>query len=126
MSRLEIMKYISITIDTNDADYVTLMTKITDDEVAKFMPLIEAIKNFKPYTAVYESQLSQKWTHGHNWPNNEYAPREDLGEKTVEDIYKGIKPELIHEFMEYVPAGSHSIKSITLYEVSEVKELLKV
>lgn len=77
---------IKIVADTNDADYVTEITEISDKTLEKIKPLIEAIKNFEPYNGKSESGLD--WAHSHNYPCGEYAPREDLGELTPQEIFK--------------------------------------
>ena len=44
------MEYeIRITADTNDADYITSVNTISEEDLEKIKPLIEKIKNFKPY-----------------------------------------------------------------------------
>src|SRR5271157_5185264 len=90
--------------DHNDADWIVKVTPITEKELARFLPLIEAIKKFKPYTGMADPKAhSGKPTehkHSSNWPKGEYGCREDLGEKTVEQLYG----ELAEEFDdEYVP-----------------------
>jgi len=42
-------KYIVIKADTNDGDYVSEKSEITDYQIEQIKPLIEAIKNFQPY-----------------------------------------------------------------------------
>lgn len=109
-----------VTADQNDGDYVTEITKITAKQLEKIMPVIEAVKNFKPYKV-------GGFTHGHNWPKGEDLPREDLGEKFPEEIYSDIDPKLIELFNDMVPCGQysvHSIESIELIEVSKVTRLL--
>jgi hypothetical protein len=118
-------KFLFIKADTNDADYVESMEAISDEQLKKFMPLIKAIKDFKPYKT--KSELGSSWTHDNNWPDSEYN-REDLGEKSVNEIYKDVvSEEVMEEFRDFVPYGEHgvhTIESIKVYEVSNVKELL--
>lgn len=109
-----------ICADTNDADYIELSHEIDDTELKKFLPLIKTIKNFKPYKG-------GKYTHRHNFPYGGDQPRDDMGEKHVNQIYKDIDPDIMDEFCEMVPLGEygvHTIKSITLYEITSKKELL--
>jgi hypothetical protein len=119
-------KFLFIKADTNDADYVESMGLVSDKQLEKFMPLIEAIKNFKPYKTKTEDG-EMDWTHDHNWPDSEYN-RDDLGEKPVNEIYKDVVSEdVLEEFRDFVPYGEHgvhTIESIKVYEVSNVKELL--
>ena len=120
-------KFLFVEADTNDADYISSLTEISQENLEKIMPLIKAIKNFKPYKG--KSDSGTKWEHDNNWPHGTYSPREDLGEKCVEEIYQGVvDADTIQLFQEeYVPYGEHgvhTIKSIKVYEVSDVKELL--
>ena len=93
--------------DSNDADFVVKMTPITQEELDRFLPLIKAIKNFKPYMGCHKDDdktnpKNYTWKHDHNWPVGEYGCREDLGCKTITEIYG----EIAEEFNEtYVPNG---------------------
>ena len=120
-------KYIKITVDTNDADYVSELSKITDEELMKLKPLIEAIKEFKPYEGYGTS--GRKFMHEHNYPsiNSEYFPRRDLGEKSPEEIYPNIDADIHEMFQDMCPFseyGFHTVESITLLYVSDIEELL--
>lgn len=109
-----------IKADTNDADYIESTNVISQEELDRFMPLINAIKKFKPYK-------SKGRTHYHNFPVGECC-REDMGEKSIQEIYSKINEDIVDEFNDMVPYseyGTHTIQSIKLYEiVGEVKELL--
>ena len=86
-----------IEADTNDADYITSTTEVTMDQIEKFKPIIEAIKNNKG---------------SHNWPAHEGV------RKTVEDEYPELDEELLDEFQDLVPNGEygvHTISSIVYY-----------
>jgi len=107
--------------DTNDGDYTTIISDITKEKLLRMVPVIEAIRNFKPYEVKHKS--GRMLTHTHNWPNGEYS-REDLGEKTIEEIYSDINPDLLEEFQEFVPYGINYIDSITMYEVAREVDLL--
>ena len=103
-------KYIYITADTNDGDYVSDMTIITDEELEIIKPVIEAIKNCKT---------------SHNWETGEMA-----GNCRPKDLYvkTGIlTQEQVDDFSEYCPHGEygiHTIEEITLYNVESEEELL--
>ncbi len=118
-------QYLVVQADQNDGDYVTQITKISDKNLASIMPVIKAIKAFKPYSVKAQGM---KWTHTHNYPKGEFCPREDLGEKGYVDLYPHINPKLLEEFDDnYVPYGEngiHSITSIDLFEIQESKNLL--
>ena len=102
---------IVITGDTNDADYTTRTNDITQEQLDRFMPLIEAIKAY-----------TKKNKFRHNWPVSEYC-----GGESPEKLYPQFAGEpkededdeptgLIGEFMEFVPWDIHSIESIVYYE----------
>ena len=73
------MLEIMIRVDTNDGNYVEVTNIITEAQLKILRPVFEAIKNFKPYK-VHGGE------HNHNFPSGECL-REDLGEKTPEEIY---------------------------------------
>ena len=104
------MKYLFVEADTNDADYVQSMEKITEKQLVAFSPLLKAIKDFK-----------SKKPYEHSWPDGEYC------NGSTQELYPDIDTELIEEFKEFVPRGEHgvhSIESIKVYEVSSVNELV--
>ncbi len=108
---------IKITADTNDADYVTEISKITEKDLDKIKPLIEAIKKFKPYTTKSDG-LS--WTHSHNYPWGEHLPRKDLGERHPNEIYKGIDEEAFEIFQDLIPHGEHGIHTIVSIDIAPI------
>lgn len=112
--------------DHNDADWVVKNSPISQEDLKRFLPLIEAIKKFKPYKGMTDAKRhnspSREWSHDHNWPCGEYGCREDLGEKTVTDLYKSdsISADLIQEFdEEYVP-HAEGWNLHTIYEIYTV------
>lgn len=110
---------IKITADTNDADYVTEISSISDEDLAKIKPLIAAIKKFEPYTTKSESgSRLLDWTHSHNYPWGEYAPRTDLGEKEPREIYKGFDEEIFQILEDLIPYGEHGIHTIISIEIA--------
>lgn len=112
------MMEITVVCDSNDADYVTKVSKITSEDLEKVKPLIEAIKNFKSYKV-------GNWSFDHNYPCGEHYPREDLGEKFPRDIYVGIDEESFDIFENIVPDGGfHSVKSIQVTPFVEKTRLL--
>ena len=115
--------YLVVVADQNDADFVTRIIPITLEQLIKIMPVIQAIKEFEPYEAE-----GMNWTHNHNWPSGEYLPRTDLGEKYPHEIYPQVDQKLIEFFSdEYVPYGQygiHTIESIDLITVSDIKHLI--
>jgi len=114
---------IIITVDTNDADYVTKINTISHETLEIIKPLIKAIKDFKPYKVEVNNM---SWTHSHNYPWGEYLPREDLGEKSVEELYSDFD-ELAHETLAFLlPMGFdfHTIKSIEVCPIRDKERLL--
>ena len=86
------MKILVIT-DCNDADYVEhLYRDITEETLEKFMPLIKAIADAKPYP--YKLGIAI-----HNFPVGDYV-RTDLYEKTVYEMYNQFSKEYIDEFID--------------------------
>lgn len=126
------MKYLLIKADTNDADYVHSFLPITEEQIAAFTPLFEAIMNFKPYVARYKGEsfgsrsVSRTCTHSHNFPTGDVL-REDMGEKPPEEIYAGVVADVVFEgftenFLPMSEHGIHTIKEIRVLDVtSEVR-----
>ena len=112
------MKYeIAITADTNDGDYITEVSEISEEDLDTIKPLIQAIKEFKPY--------KNKYTHHHNYPWGEYV-RDDMGEKSARELYK-FDEEIFELFEEYIPYGEygiHTIESITICPLQKKTKLL--
>ena len=119
-------KYIVIKADVNDGDYITEKTRITDENLVNIMPVIEAIKNFKPYIG-YSEKFCDKWTHSHNFPYGD-SVREDLGQKSALDYYieQGIPEEQVALFIEFIPTGEYGIHTIQSIEILEVINEIKL
>jgi len=110
-----VKKLIVIQGDYNDADYVYQVSILDlndqwDVELLNLLPKIsEAIKNCK---------------HRHNWPSSEYC------NKSFDELYSGILTEdEIGLFDEYCPGTGdsqiHSIVSIDVYDIADVKNFYK-
>lgn len=113
------MYKISITADTNDGDYITQVSDINEEILELIIPVIRAIANFKPYQSG-----DKNWKHFHNFPIGE-CHRDHLGEKSVKDLY-GHLPGL-EEFLKIIPYneyGIHTIKSVEVYEITNIQKLL--
>ena len=115
--------YIKIKVDTNDADYNMEFTEIDEETLSIITPLIEAIKNFKPF------DTGEGHTQRKNFPFGECL-RSDLGEKSIEELYvqTGLcTEEALDIFLEMLPYGEygfHTIESIEIFKVSEKIKLL--
>ena len=110
---------ILVKTDYNDADYIEhLYRDITEETLEKFMPLIKAIADYKPYPA----KLGLVW---HNFPLGDYV-RKDLCEKTVYEMYNQFSKEYIDEFIDTFLAynkgkyGFHTIVEISNVVTDEV------
>ena len=94
-------KYIEIKGDTNDGDYVSERTEVTDAQIEEIKPVIEAIKNS-------EAQ------HGFNFDTSEYQNND------AEEVYGNI--DGFSMFRRMVPHGEHGIHSIDSIIILEAKE----
>ena len=115
---------ITITVDTNDGDYDISINEITQEELDQIMPLINAIKEFKPYKV---QAKGMEWTHSHNYPYGECL-REDLGENLPQDLYPSIDEDIFELFEEeFLPRpeyGFHTIKSVEICPLVKKEKLL--
>lgn len=117
------MLEITITVDTNDGDYATEISEISEEDLETIKPLIAAIKKFKPYKT--KSKSGYDLTHDHNYPYDECL-REDMGEKSPRDVYK-FNTEVFDIFEDLVPCseyGFHTIESITTAPLHSKTKLL--
>lgn len=96
-------KYIIITADTNDGDYATEKSVITDEQIKLILPIIEEI----------------------NKNNGQYG-KGDVGEDfNAEENYGHLENfELFDEFTPYGEYGIHTIESIEILEVINETKLL--
>lgn len=121
------VKYeITIKVDTNDGDYATEISTISDSDLDKIKPLIAAIKKFQPYKTKSESGMD--WEHSHNYPYGEVL-REDLGEKEPRDYYHGVVSnndvfDLFEDLLPYGEYGFHTIVSIDVTPLVKKAKLL--
>lgn len=94
-----------ITADTNDADYVTAISTVTQADIDMMLPIIAAIKAKGPR---------------HNWAKGE------IGD--YHSMYPDMDEELLDWFDEsFVPYGEygiHTIKTIEYYPLPEKIRLL--
>jgi len=114
--------YINIKADTNDGDYISEMSEISEEELELIRPVVESIKAFKPYKG-------KNWSHENNFPCGDCC-REDLGQKEAEEYYVGgglVTQEQFDAFMEFAPHGEygiHTIESVEVFHVTEVHSLI--
>jgi hypothetical protein len=103
-----------VEVDSNDGDYETNEFAIKEKELERVRPVIEAIAKFKPYKV---KNRGIEWPHSRNYPYGD-CHRDDLGEKSAEELYGHIKG--FEEFNEMVPQGEYGIHTITRCELREV------
>jgi hypothetical protein len=112
-------QYIEIKADTKDNN-ITKRTEITDDELRIIDPVIEAIKNFKPYIT------EDGWNHTHNFPWGEI--QEDKSEKDIKQLYveTGLcTDEQILTFVDFCPAGDiYTITDVDLLYIANEEKIL--
>lgn len=92
-------KYLLVTADTNDADYVTDVTEINNED------LIRVKKIF--------SMLPKKKRH--NWPDHD-----DYQKGNIFDKYKKLTEEDFDFINGYIPHGEYGIHTIESVRVLEV------
>lgn len=100
---------LSVTADTNDADYVTSTQTVSQNQIDGMLPIIEMIKNYKG--------------HNYNWCIGDIA-RKGEGPK---DIYPELTEEAFEWFSDFLPYGEygiHTIESIEYYPLPEKVKLL--
>ena len=114
-------QFIEIKADTHDADYVTRRVEVSDETLQIIQPVLEAIKNFKPYTT------EDAWTHMHNFPFGERYPRKDIGEKSAYELYvtSGLcTDDEFDTFAELMPSGDiHTITDVDLLYIANEEKL---
>ncbi len=102
---------IAVTVDTNDADYNTKVSFISESLLAELEPLIRAIKKKGP---------RQNYLVGD-------CCRRDLGEKPPTEMYPEFSERLHDKFRDlcpYIEGGFHTIESITVSPVTATRKLL--
>ncbi len=110
-----------------------LLWETNEEEINKFLPLIDAIRNFQLYEVSlfrHDASAPFRWKHNDNWPEGERGCKAGLGGKNIYELYNEYVDEsIIEQFNDLVPKADegnvHTIKSIKLIKVIEEKELLK-
>lgn len=99
---------IVIEADTNDADYITSISSISEEDLERFKPLIAAIAEFDGM------KLNPPSYNASNWANYDHDNR--YGNLDPAERYAEFGPDLISEFSDYVPNGEHGVHTITSIE----------
>jgi len=109
-------KYLYIEADTN-SDCITSLNEITDEDILKILPVIDTIRNFKPYVGTKPD--SWEYKHYSNFPDGDCC-RVHLGEKNAEELYGEIEGfELFYELTPFGEDGITSIKEIKVVQILE-------
>lgn len=96
-------KYIIVTADTNDGDYVTNKSLITDDELESIKPIIQEIKK-------------NSGQYGRGEAGYYFKSEEHYGHLDSFDLFDDFTP--------YGEHGIHTIESIEILEVINEEKLL--
>ena len=107
-------KYIIIEADTNDGDYITERSEISDEQIEKFKVILGKLPRMEIYGGGFSSDI--RWESG------------EMGDTQEELVEEGILTEDEAEwFSQYLPYGEygiHTIQSIDILVVAEEINLL--
>ncbi len=115
-------KYLLITADVNDADYIHSKHEVSDEDLAILMPLIKAIKAFDDDKTI-KYQKYNWWTMNESRETEQYmSPKKRYVELA------GVSQEALDYFNDLRPymdnANVHTIESIDIIEVASETKLL--
>lgn len=97
-------KYIIVKADTNDGDYTTKKTKITDTQIESLKPILEVIK-----------------TKDSNWASRDQG---DIRSIYSEDELSNSQIDMMNLLIEHQEYGVHTIESVEILEVANEYRLL--
>lgn len=87
------MRHFIVMCDSNDADYITDIVHVSEEDVEKFMPLIKAIENFAPYPTGFGMCY-------HNWDGMRPDLHDSHGIKNCYEVYSQFPKEYLDEFFD--------------------------
>jgi len=93
-------KYVEITVDTNDGDYVTERYSLLDGELEKYRKIASALKI----------------KHG-RWPKGQMAGKNDNPSLIYNGLLTNEEIEWFNESTQYPEYGFHSIESIKILTI---------
>lgn len=99
-------KYIIVKADTNDADYITKKSKITDEQIKKIKHITKII-----------SKNDNSWGKGEVGYNDKFEDR-------YKDLLSEEEMNLFENFTPFGEWGIHSIESVEILEVTNEEKLL--
>lgn len=106
---------------------LTSAKPITQEMVYRFAPLIDAIRDFKPYEAKWGPDGKYTTLYTNNFPVSDCISS-DRGELGYWELYPHIDEEVLEDFLDYVPTdnrGLHSVESIRILQVELETTLYK-
>lgn len=116
-------KYIYITADTNDGDYVSNLSEISDGDVKLLEPVFAALQK---RADKLNEDLHANWNEWrHNWFRSEYG-RGVPPEMMYEDVLTKEQIEIFDEYAPYFESGIHTIESIEIFEVSNERPIFNI
>jgi len=110
------MKEITFIADTNDLDFITTISEISEADLEKIKPLIQAIKDFQPYET-NDGYMGSPRQHDYNFPTGDC-----LEGKPVEEIYPGFSEEVWEIFHTFVPSSEHGIHTLETIYITPIQE----
>lgn len=120
--KTENQKYVIITVDINDGDYITEINKVTPEQLEAVNAVALAIKEFKPYQGE-EITTDYRYKCNHNFHVGE-GVRTELGELDAKQYYVEKKQLITTDqyqiflnlcpFSEY---GFHTVDSVKVLAV---------
>lgn len=115
-------KYIIIKADTNDADYITKKTEITDEQIEQIKPVIAALQVRRDKLNEDRHKNWNRWSP--NWETSKYGRL-----VTPSEMY--VKPGILTEeqvqiFDEFVPYGEYGVHTIETVEILVVSEEIQL
>ena len=112
-------KYIYIKADTNDGDYISKKSEITDEQIELIKPVIEQLKFRKDKLNEDKMHNWNEWRH--NWETSEYS------DSTTTDMYVDnglLTQEQVELFNRFVPFGEYGVHTVESVEILKECEKL--
>jgi hypothetical protein len=103
-------KFIIVTGDENDGDYISRATKITEEELKEIRPVIEVLRK------------EGKDRDGYNWATYDSADPDPY--KKYKDILTDMQIEMFNEFVPHGENGISSISELKILTVTNIEEII--
>jgi hypothetical protein len=107
-------KFVIVTADTNDADYITEKTEITDDQIENIIkPVIAQLEVRRKKLNEDRHKNWNEWRH--NWETSQYGR---IGNPKEMYVNTGLlTQEQVDAFQDYVPHGEYGVHTIEKIEI---------